>query len=131
MQANAGFEILQLKGAMAIPLGHRVEIIFFYSASGSGIFGTGAPEPMLKTPLITDLDTGVRYGFFDQFHAPVGMYTEGQTFDLSPQPLPRQEYTRFSGRVVICNVVHLISRDFDLQTTLVIERLPAGQPAYR
>ena len=131
-QGPGGAVLLHMHGAVPIPIGHRVEVVVYYATTGSGFFGGGAPAPMHETPLLTDLETGVRYGTLPQFHPPVNMYTHGQLFRASPTPLPTlQEHSRWVGKVVVCNVLHLQLQGGDIQTTLVVEPMLAPSPGYR
>jgi hypothetical protein len=128
MSASASNAIvIQVRGARPIPVGHRVEIRVFYSASGTGFFGTGAPEPQLESPLITDLDTGIAYGALEQFHPPVTVYTVGELFSLALAPLPElREHSRWQGKIIVCNVIYTGMKTNEIQTTLLIEPIVPG-----
>lgn len=119
-------QVLQLLGACPIPVGHRVEVQFFYAPRGGGLFGGGAPVPDLENPLVTDLETGVRYGMFPHFHQQIRVW-DGQAFALSPDPLPElREHSRWSGTVRKCNVVATRWQRREIQTTVVVELDEAG-----
>jgi hypothetical protein len=130
--SGGGAVLMQVRGARPIPVGHRVEIRVFYSAEGSGFFGTGAPVPQHDSPLITDLETGIGYGSLEHFHPTLSVYMTGQTFPLSHAPMPGlQEHSRWFGKVIVCNVVHTGMTKNEIQTTLLLEPIAPPNPGYR
>jgi hypothetical protein len=127
-----GTRRIDLHGACPIPVGHRIEVRIFLSEEKVSFFGNEPAKPLFETPLITDLETGVRYGVFTHFHAPLSMYTPGQMLQPATEPLPSlREHTRWTARVLACNVVFTGMSSGELQTTLVVEPTTAGNPGYR
>jgi hypothetical protein len=127
-----GMVLVQARGACAIPVGHRIEVRVFLSSGGEGFFGGGLPEPMHDKPLITDLETGIRYGTFEHFHPAVYAYKGGQTFPLAAEPLPTlREHSRWFGRVLVCNVVFTAIENNEMQSTLLVEPMAPPNPGYR
>ena len=57
-------------GKVAIPVGHRVEIVHYQLVKMStGLFSSGKRQTEeVAEPLITDLDTGIRYGHASHYH---------------------------------------------------------------
>jgi hypothetical protein len=129
--SGSGTKRVDLRGACPIPLGHRVEVRTFLSQGGSGFFGGGPPEPRWDSPLLTDLETGVRYGATWQFMEPLAIYDPAQLMAPGDAPLPTlQEHSRWVGRVLLCNVLTTGMRSNEIQTTLILQPLPPGE-AYR
>jgi len=129
--------VLHLHGAIAIPVGHHVEVRVYYSAGEKGLLGVGhtEPAPMFDMPLVTDLDTGIGYGHIHLFHAHEGASARaGTVLTVSLAPLPElREHSRWVGKVTGCTVLYqgIASQSRELQTTLVLERDGAPAPAYR
>jgi hypothetical protein len=129
---GTGIRRIDLRGACPIPVGHRIEVRIFLSEEKVSFFGNEPAKPLFETPLITDLETGVRYGSFEQFHAPLSMYQPGQIVHPATEPLPHlRDHSRWAGRVLACNVLYTGMSKNELQTTLVVEPLPPGSPGYR
>lgn|GEM_PF-1301522 len=108
---------LHVHGAVAIPVGHRVEIHVYY--------GTDSSEPQFEYPLIADLETGIQYGALGHFHEDFSAYREGQLFEAQVTPMPNlREHSRWRGKVLVCNVLFTGIKRSELQTTLLIEPMP-------
>lgn len=112
--------ILQIPGAIPVPVGHRVEIRIFCS---EGLFGIGGNKPLFEYPLIKDMETGIQYGDLDNFdtgkNASRNMLPDAQiTLQKS-----LNEYANLKGKILACNVnyKHISLYELFLQTTLLIE----------
>lgn len=110
--------IMQIPGALPIPVGHRVEIIIY---NMGGLFGGN--HPLFERPLIKDLDTGVQFGDLDNFdtgkNAARNMLPDAQ---ITPHQ-HLNEYARITGKIQACNLnyKHISLYELFLQTTLVIQ----------
>lgn len=110
--------IMQIPGALSVPVGHRVEIRIF---SMQGLFGGN--KPLIERPLIKNLETGIQYGDLDNFDTGKNknrnMLPDAQ-LTLSGNLL---EYANLKGKVGACNVnyKHISLHELFLQTTLLIE----------
>ncbi|MCL2777647.1 MAG: hypothetical protein FWD73_06555 [Polyangiaceae bacterium] len=126
---NPGFVVLQVHGAVAIPVGHRVEIRVYYSFGETGLFSVDPPAPQFDSPLITDLETGIQYGKLRHF-CDASLYSEFAPAQATPLPYLR-EHSRWRGKILVCNVLFCGGQYDQLQTTLLIEPMPAETGPYR
>lgn len=110
--------IIQIPGAIPVPVGHRVEIRIF---NMHGLFGGN--KPLFEYPLIKDMETGIQYGDLDNFdtgkNAARNMLPDAQ-ITLQKN---LDEYANLKGKIQACNVnyKHISLYELFLQTTLVIE----------
>lgn len=102
---------LYFHGSIPIPVGHRVEVVETYTGR-----------------LLSDLETGITYGKITHF-----MEWESKSSSELRRPpttpLPGNERARWSGRVLVCQVLEINSEIF--QTTLVVHRHPPVTAPYR
>lgn len=107
-----------LLGGIAIPVGHRVEVLVL--TRDVGVFSKDIrPDP--AEPLVRDLDTGVYYGRHWQFRmAEPSMRTLTVRLPQPPDDVVVAE--RVVGRVVTCIVwTDGQTEKFHAATTLVVE----------
>jgi hypothetical protein len=104
-----------LRGCVAVPVGHRVEVaVFRYEQFGG---------PMFDRPVINDLDTGVTYG-----ELPLFLTTNDRGLLKPPTTtLPSlREHARWRGTVLLCQV--LADEDRASQSTLIIAPESSSEP---
>ncbi len=112
---------LQVHGVVAIPIGHRIEIRILKLKNKNHFFNKDEVEPIIEFPLITDMETGVRYGALNQFYDLNHIYNIMQLFDAKTTPLEYYTvYKIFYGVVENCNVLTAKMEGIQTQTTLVI-----------
>jgi hypothetical protein len=121
-------EVLRLRFACPIPVGHRVAVEFFYLAAKR------ASGPLVRCPhepIVLDEDTGIRYAPAWALH-PSGDAQARELAELLEAPSHTLELERtLYGRVVACTVVSLpVNTRHPIHTRLVIEP-DAVAPPYR
>ncbi|MEM6991665.1 MAG: hypothetical protein AAF721_14255 [Myxococcota bacterium] len=97
---------IHLPGDIAIPAGHRVQVTWYGERRVvTALFGKDTVEVVpLKTPIVTDLDTSVRYttGIHYDFVGVVRGEINLSAHDLNPALEVREEAT---GTVIRCSIV--------------------------
>lgn len=91
-----------LHHAAAIPVGHRVEMLFF--ARDTGFFAPDFREQP-DMPVVRDLETGVEYApewLFDRDPGELLAQPSSRPLEMSPMVRPTRVVT---GRVVSCRVI--------------------------
>lgn len=102
------FVIQEIRGAIPVPVGCRVEICIFCS---NGIFGIGVNEPDFTNPSIKILETGIQYLGSSDINA-------GTPFVSNE----KRVFATMTGKVLACQINFRPGNNYRYQeTTLVIE----------
>ena len=102
------FLMQEIRGAVPIPLGSRVEIRIF---SFDGIFGFGANEPDVNNPSIKILDNGIEYLGSSDMNA-------GTPFASNE----KRVFATLTGKVLACQINFRPGNNYRYQeTTLLIQ----------
>ena len=114
-------QTVRVTAALAIPLGHRVEVRW-YGYEQSNFFSTTPELRELAAPWIVDLDTGVEYSH-GEHHEASGAVTSGRVKEVPLELLPTLKLrSQLRGSVRRCLVMTLGSGQYAYpQTTLLIE----------
>ncbi len=108
--------------AVALPVGHRVEVRW-YSQVASRLFGGTSETAREHEPVIVDLDTGVEYAS-DHAYAGGGAKAPDTPLALA-ETIPTAPTRVLRGVVRRCRVIHVRRfAELDVQTHLAIE--PTG-----
>lgn len=120
-------EIVRLRFACPVPVGHRVTIAFYLASS----VGSGPLRRQPHEPVVIDLETSIRYAPAWVLH-PVGDVRARELSELSEEPSEALRLDRtLTGRVLACTVVSMPANDrHPIQTRLVVEP-DAAAPPYR
>jgi hypothetical protein len=120
MPGEDGMERLVLVYAAPVPIGHHVEIQW-YGVPKAGLFGGGRRDERPAEPVVTDLDTGVRY-MTDFAVRTGGIKRPNEPLELDPERLLGEPVRTLRGVVRSCRVVTVRSfSEVDLQTHLSVE----------
>lgn len=102
------FTIQEIRGAVPVAVGSRVEICIFCS---DGIFGFGANEPDFTNPSIKILETGIEYLGSSDMNAGTPFASNG-----------KYVFATLTGKVLACQISFRPGNNYRYQeTTLVIE----------
>lgn len=108
--------------AVALPVGHRVEVRWYSQVSGR-LFGGTTETPREHEPVIVDLDTGVEYAS-DHTYTGGGAKYFGTPLELSPT-ITAEPTRVLRGVVRACRVIQIRRfSELDVQTHLWIEPTP-------
>lgn len=120
-------EVLRIRFACPVPVGHRVRVRWFYATRGA--IGPLSPRP--HEPIVDDLETDVRYAPGWTLH-PNADPTVRELSQLADDPADTLRLERtLTGKVVACTVVAMFANTtYPVQTRLVIEPDPP-HPPYR
>ncbi len=102
------FAIQEIRGAVPIAIGSRVEICIFCS---DGVFGFGANDPDFTNPSIKILETGVQYLGSSDMNAGTPFASNG-----------KRVFSTLRGKVLACQISFRPGNNYRYQeTTLIIE----------
>lgn len=104
-----------------VPVGHRLEVIYYRRPGTGGIFGS-KPRSEPHQPLLRDLDTGIEY-ISDFALGSVGAKYPSQPLAVGDDVVAELEVERrIVGKVRSCRVITVRGfSEFDVQTQLSIE----------
>ncbi len=114
-------QTVRVAAALAIPLGHRVEVRW-YSYEQSNFFSSTPELRELEAPWVVDLETGVEYSH-GEHHEESNTVTSGRVKEVPLELRPTLKLrSQLRGTVRRCVVMTLGSGQYAYpQTTLLIE----------
>lgn len=105
---TSSFTIQEIRGAIPVAVGCRVEICIFCS---DGVFGFGANEPDFNNPSIKILETGIQYLGSNDINAGTPFASNG-----------KRVFATLTGKVLTCQISFRPGNNYRYQeTTLVIK----------